>query len=657
LREKHLHEPLPLLSSAAPEIGPFFDDVLVKATAKNPIDRYQTVGSLIRALEKANDKADVAERMTRRKRAVEALDVAQGRVSRGDYATNEILEVIDLALEEYPGYSDALRLRGRVKLNQRLFSDALADYEQAYKQERGTSSEAGLDYLQALKQATGYLWEQQDYQAALKHCKAIKRVVDESCQNGQPRQSWQELWSDVVQVHYDAGIQAYNAVDVAQIPQAIAVMDREIEALEALGASDEAESFRDKLKVLHIKIRYHEGLAAFAGGNPDDIPSAITALTGQIQVLEALEADQETRDLHDKLRLLQIKVHYDAGIEAYATGDLDEIPRTIETLKTEIDALETLEAHREAQAFRDKLKVLHIKISYHKGNTAFADGSPDDTGRAIAVLVRQIQALEALDAEQESQDLCEKLKLLEIKHHYNRGQKIFKEGEAGNLTDTIQRLEIEIDSLEILKAEIESQDLRNKLRILLVKAHYTTAIQEYQEAEHSEDFSDAIAVLEHQIDALAGLEAHREIIDLEEKLRSLRIKGEKAEKYNIVRELMAEQEYAAALASLDSEFIRAGDYEYRDVARLLWGLVFANKNNGQLPLEWCMSVQRQKKLAKLHNLNKYSIPLALVVAVILGGIIAPQLENLPGLPIVMVIAFVLLLVYFAFYVWAYYLGP
>ncbi|MDH3673929.1 MAG: protein kinase, partial [Anaerolineae bacterium] len=656
LREKHLREPLPPLSSAAPEVGSFFDHVLIKATAKISGDRYQTVGSFIRALETANDKADVAERMARRKRAIEALEVAQGRVRRGDYITTEVLEVIDLALEEYPGYGDALRLRGRVKLNQSLFADALADYEQAYQQNHETSSEAGLEYLQALKQIAEYFWERQDYQEALKQYRTIKHILDGSRDNGQPVQLWQDLWSEIVRSHYETGMQAYASVDVAEVPQAIAVLDREIETLEALGADDKAEAFRAKLKMLQIKICHDVGVAAFAEGNPEDISESIATLARQAQALQALNAGWESQDLHSKLKVLQIKAHYEAGIEAYATGDLEEIPRTIETLKQEIEALEALGAHREAQAFREKLKVLHIRVCYDRGLKAFAGGTPDDTAEAIVVLDGQIETLDTLQADQEIQELYAKRQVLQIKDHYNQGLSIFQESATEeNLTDAIQRLNKVIESLDTLQADSESQDLQDKLRLLSVKAHYTSGLRAYRAEETSEDFASTIAILERELTALAALAAHSEIQDLSEKLRSLRARRQKAKKYDRIQELIAGKEYSEALASLDSEFIRAGDYEYRDVARLLWGLVSATKNSGHLPLEWDLSLPNHQKLAKSHTLNKYSIPLALTAAVILGGIIAPQIDGLPGLPIIVVIAFILLIVYFVFYTWIYYI--
>ena len=51
LREQHLNDSVPLLSELAPRLGPFFDDILIKATAKDPADRYETVDCFLDALE------------------------------------------------------------------------------------------------------------------------------------------------------------------------------------------------------------------------------------------------------------------------------------------------------------------------------------------------------------------------------------------------------------------------------------------------------------------------------------------------------------------------------------------------------------------------------------------------------------------------------
>ncbi len=57
LRDKHLDETPPALSSMAPEIGPFFDDILNKALAKKPEERYASITEFIEVLETANTEA------------------------------------------------------------------------------------------------------------------------------------------------------------------------------------------------------------------------------------------------------------------------------------------------------------------------------------------------------------------------------------------------------------------------------------------------------------------------------------------------------------------------------------------------------------------------------------------------------------------------
>ena len=48
--KKHYNEPVPLLSSVNPEIGSFFDEILIKALAKKPSDRYKNMQEFVEAI-------------------------------------------------------------------------------------------------------------------------------------------------------------------------------------------------------------------------------------------------------------------------------------------------------------------------------------------------------------------------------------------------------------------------------------------------------------------------------------------------------------------------------------------------------------------------------------------------------------------------------
>ncbi len=654
LRDKHLNESLPLLSSVAPEVGSFFDNVLLKGTAKTPADRYQNVASFIESLEAANNKAEEAAKMARQKRAIESIEIAQDRWEQSNYPLDEILEIIDTALDDYPRYNKALRLRGKIKLNQQQFIEALEDFRQGYEQEgKIPSSDAGLDYLNALQQATKFHWQNQAYSEAVNNCKTIKQVLNENPNENGTLQFWREAWSELVKAHYDAGVEAITTNDPQDITQTIELLDREIEALEALDAQSEARAFKDKLKMLQIRFYRDTGIEAFAEGYPDDLAAAMSILEREIEALENLEAYDESRDLQDKLRVLQIREHYDAGLEAYRTNESAKIRLTIEILEREIMALEAHDALDESRDLQDKLRMLQVEDHYITGIEAFAEGSPNDVSNAAVILEREIQALQALNAGRECQELYSKLSVLQIKEHYNKGLEAFATSDRDNSAQTVEVLKQEIEALENLESDSELQDLQDKLVVLQVKDHYKAGIVAYADG-NPENLAEAISTLEFEIQSLQTLEATHECQGLGKKLRSLQLKRDKDKTYSKIQDMVSREEYSEALILLDKEFIQAGNYEYQDVTRLLWGLVHAKKHNGQLPLGWKLPTPRQNKLEKQHKINKFTIPIFLFIAVILGGIIAPQIEFIPGLTIILFISLAALILYFAYYIWVYY---
>jgi len=656
LREKHLHETLPPLSSLAPEIGSFFDEVLIKATAKNPPDRYRTMASFIETIEEANEKAEQAATMARQKRAIEAIQIAQDRMQQSSYPLDEILEIIDTALEDYPGYGEALRLKGKMKLDQGQFLEALEDYKQAYEQGRDPSSAAGLDYLHGLKQAAEYNWQNQAYKETVKYFNIIKQVLGEDHDDGFSIQAWQEVWSDLVKAHYDTGVEAIAIGGPENIAEISNILEPEIEALEALGVPDQAQAFRDKLTVLQVKIYYESGIEAYAEGDPEDISQAIVVLERETQALEKLNAEQEYQDLSRKLKMLHIRDHYDRASSAFVIRDFDNAVQIISTLEREVEALDALGAQGEAKVFQNQVKALQINVYYKKGIEAYAEGNPVDIGQAIVVLERETQALEKLNAEQEYQDLYSKLKALLIKDHYDKAIRAYNERNPEDFTEAITILSHEIKVLEALEAFTESERLQVKLTALQVKMHYEAGNKAYADGK-PEDIAEAVEILQQEVQSLQALDAEAERQELDEQLNLLQAKKLKTEKYDEIRQLIDGEQYAEALVHLDKEFIHAGHYEYRDVAKLFWQLVYAKQHEGEFPSERSEKSSPQPKLERQHEINRYLIPLSLLIAVVVGGIIAPQLQQLPGLSVfsISIIAWVLFIAYFAYYIKVYYL--
>jgi hypothetical protein len=57
-----------------------------------------------------------------------------------------------------------------------------------------------------------------------------------------------------------------------------------------------------------------------------------------------------------------------------------------------------------------------------------------------------------------------------------------------------------------------------------------------------------------------------------------------------------------------------------------------------------------------HELHRYFIPFSLLVALLTGGMLAAQVQSLPGLVTIRWVALAFLVVYFAYYVWVYYIS-
>ncbi len=708
LAEKHLNDPLPLLKDVAPEIGPFFDDVLRQATAKNPTERFDSIAHFVTALEVANNEVNQS-------RATRLVEVAKDYLRDGDSGT--ALDMIDRALQVYPGYVEALRLKGQIKFEQDVLPEALENYRQAYEQERQPSSEVGRDYLKTLRYVAQNSWQQARYQEAVEHYGVIKQVLDEGRAAGVSVQEWTDAWTELVEDHYSAGGKAYAGWSPENVNQVTDTLQREIEALEALKAERESRDLREKLRTLQIKYHYGQGDQAYAAGSPANIAEAMETLEREIETLAGLKAERESRDLREKLRALQIKHHYGQGDQAYAAGSPANIDAAIKTLEREIEALEGLEAERESQDLKRKLRSLQVTHHYNEGDQAYAAGSPANIDAAIETLEREIEALAGLKAERESQDLKRKLRSLQVTHHYNEGDRAYAAGGPANIDEAIETLAHEIQVLEALKAERQSQDLRQKLTWLQIKKHKNivekaesainqidtqaalsdeTAFQPYLDIDKAYQSlielepenelwpRNRLKKLKEQAELrqkLAGraerkhkyetaLRHYRAILDIEqtkgyqdiaqdlsldlsEKIAELEKKADYDRKYQEIEKLIANGEYLKARDRLVEDFISKGIYEHRDVAKLLWGVVYAKQNGGQFPPEWesvselAEAKEDLQKLGRQHRLTSALVIIpSLIIGVVMGiliTMIAPWTQNLSGLAAITVVAILVLI--------------
>jgi tRNA A-37 threonylcarbamoyl transferase component Bud32 len=439
LMNQHLEEPLPPLSGVIPEIGSFFDDLLRQAAAKNPADRFGSMAEFVTALETANAQAEEVERVAQQNQAAKMVEAARGYIHKGRYNSDRALAMIEAALEMYPGYLEALILRGRIQAQQGQLEKALDDFRQAYEQNNDPSSEVGREYLDLLDRASETFWQRQQTHEAIKYYGIICQILT-------------------------------GELDPAEVNQPIWV----------------------KARSRLIDYHHHGGVLAYASGHPEQIDEAIVTLLEKIQELHALKAEHEINDLQAKLKRLQITKYENMVQSAQA-------------------ALEEINGKDSQVRFNSETIFQHY----------FA-------------LDEAYQALIELEPENEQ--------WVEKRH-------------------------------KKLRERAESRCVFAARALAKLEPDYEAALWHYK------------AILEIEQTKYPGLS--RELhLNLSEKIAELQVKANYDGKYNEIRKLMDSGEYQKALDHLDHEFIRTGNYEHRDTARWLWGLVYIKRHEGRLPPEW-----------------------------------------------------------------------
>jgi len=257
--------PLPPLSSVAPQIGRFFDEMFKKATAIDPADRFQSVDDFISAFKEGNREAERAEHIVRQNKATQAVKAALIYMEVEDYDSEIALGMVNEALKYYPDYVDALRWKGKIYFTQKQYPAALEAYRQAYEQIGDPSYEVGREYLEILSQVADIAWQRQNYLEAIEHYETIRQILAEYKGDDS---TFQEIWhhtrSRLIEYHnaqgieiYVAGNDALAAKDSERLDEAIAALENDIKALNGLQTKSESQNLANKLKQLRVKK--HQG--------------------------------------------------------------------------------------------------------------------------------------------------------------------------------------------------------------------------------------------------------------------------------------------------------------------------------------------------------------------------------------------------------------
>lgn len=248
---------LPPLSRISPEIDPAFDDVLRKATAKNPVDRYQTVPEFISALEIANSQTD----MNRQVKANELIAVIKSYMDLEVFSPDVALKMVQDVYELRPNFLAALNLEGRIKLAQKDLQGALAALEQAFEQDQDPRSEISERYLNVLEQLAETAWDMQDEEKAKEYSARIMDILGgDYYEDSALQKKWGHLGNSLIGQYKREGDKVYadaNSETIA-ISDALPLLKELIGLLENLRAKEESRILTDKLR--HLKVRDQENI-------------------------------------------------------------------------------------------------------------------------------------------------------------------------------------------------------------------------------------------------------------------------------------------------------------------------------------------------------------------------------------------------------------
>lgn len=368
-------DPLPSASELNPDIGPHFDKVLIRATDLNPDDRFDTVADFVEALEEANKITKEVELTEKEMRAASVIDGVHSYMGEQNYDPEKALLMIDRVLEINPGHGEALLLRGRIRLQQGMIDEALANYEQAYEQDKELKLDAGIEYLKVLSQLADRLWQQGEFDESARCYEAVLQVFSGHDRNNEVvARILQATRSRLIEYHRGKAEGAYNSEE--SLDKVLGVFEHEMAELSNLQAESEVDALKERFKLLQIK-KYREMIdearVVIAQANLDnydykdeDIFQNFATADRAYQALIQLEPDnaQWVNERHEMLKQ-QIKIR--ASFAALARGQPEP---NYETALQYYRAIESIEADlpgitQELEIdFATEIEDLRIKVDH-----------------------------------------------------------------------------------------------------------------------------------------------------------------------------------------------------------------------------------------------------------------------------------------------------
>lgn len=294
---KHLNNPIPNLSKIVPKLSSFFDGILQVATVKEPANRFEQVADFTSALETAHIRMQQAER-----EAKHYISQADREMRKGKRANPTLaLTAIEQSLAEYPGYFDALLLKGKFYFKRKELSQAIEAYQQAYDQIAAPLSLAGQGYLDTLEEIAKTKWAAEEYGEAIEYYERIIQILNEVKYQDEVRERWDRVTRRLTEYHIDQGNSAFEAEDSDG-------MDTAIEALKKLGANDKSEILESKKTLLEIRFEYNKALpiynSKYSSENVEALDEAIQVLDTSIQRIESMKISLQESELTEADKII-----------------------------------------------------------------------------------------------------------------------------------------------------------------------------------------------------------------------------------------------------------------------------------------------------------------------------------------------------------------
>jgi hypothetical protein len=240
-------------------------------------------------------------------------------------------------------------------------------------------------------------------------------------------------------------------------------------------------------------------------------------------------------------------------------------------------------------------------VEYHRreAERVYELAASEDVDEAIKLFEQELVALEALKAKSEIKHLRHKFKALQAKKYEEmiaEAQTVIDQfnaqaDQARFSNEEIFQHYLTLDEAyqTLLKLEPDNQQWLEKRREKLKERAETRAqFAAYALGQSECDYETALrhyqAILDLETEYPGVVQQLN--LNLKEIIANLQVKVDYYGKYDAIRQLIDEGKYARALDRLERDFIQPGNYQYRDVARWLWRLVYQTKNEGKLPPEW-----------------------------------------------------------------------